>query len=738
MVPVCLRLAAAGLTAAAFLPSTAIAQDEADFYKAYYLEHEKGDLEAARALYLEVADDRGVASSMREEASRNADALGEDLASSDFTRLVPRDTIFYAELSRPGEQLSMLLDQLGLLGSISEGKGLGVSPLLVDGILGMRGAAVAVTEVNPEGMPNGVLLLHPGDLDVVRGLIETALPAAGQPVEPIHGFPTWSFEGMVQVTLTNRLVLASPDRGEIEGVLERMRGDGGPSLADNDSLRDVLERNDDGLFSFCVNAEPIMPMIQGMLAQEAANDPEAAMMLAFLDVQSLRSISGHVGVDKEGVNLEVAVELAEGHRNLAFNLLRLPQVERATLEQIPSGAAFFVSLGLNPEGGSSPIARDSQGQAVVSFMDFGRELFGNLVDVTVYGLPSESSPAPIPDVAAILRVNDVERSKALWGFVLGSAGGASGGEMEPASVKIAGRPVDRYSLGGVPVYLAASANSVVVSPSKSAVERALKAGKSDSSIMDDPVFAADVKRIDEGHTIVAMANPGRCIDFASGMMGPGELEEMAPFADLLADTVITFGLEHTDTRLGIKARVSGVPDVSGLVAEAIHGAKGEWSGDRYASRGGSFPIEASAPPPEAGQSLMSLRSNFERLATEGEHAAANQLGREILDEAFDDPFYLNNLAWTISTEDPYQGNYVELAMMLAERANEASEYSNWYYVDTFALVMFQVGEVKEAVRLSKLAVELAGDDSRGDEAREALKRYEAALEPPVVSSTGGS
>ena len=173
-----------------------------------------GDAQGARELYLDVAGDRDLSRKLREKARSFADALGEDLASSDFTRLVPRDTIFYAELSRPGEQLSMLLDQLGLLGKVGQTPGrFGVSPLLIDGLLGMRGAAVAVTEFDPErGQPSGVLILHPGDLDIVRGLIETALPIAAQSADPIGGHPTWSIEGEAFVTLTSRLLVASPDR----------------------------------------------------------------------------------------------------------------------------------------------------------------------------------------------------------------------------------------------------------------------------------------------------------------------------------------------------------------------------------------------------------------------------------------------------------------------------------------------------------------------------------------------
>jgi len=730
MVALSPRIAAAALAAAGLFPSIASSQDEADFYKAYYLEHELGDLSAARALYAEVASDRDVPTEMRSRADHAAKALAEDIASSDFTRLVPRDVLFYAELSRPGEELSMLLSSLGLLGKIEEGSGLGISPALVDGLLGMRGAAVAVTSFDPRTGPKGVLLLHPGELDVVRGLIETALPAAGQPEAPIGGFPTWSIEGQAYATLTNRLVVAGTDRGAIEGVLARMRGEGGPSLAENEALDDVIERGRDGLLSFCVNAEPLMPMITQMLGQQAAQDPEAAMMLAFLDVKSLRSVSGFLDVDPDGVNVELALELAEGHRNLAFNLLRMPGVEKATLKRIPSGAAFFVALGLNPSGGAAPIARDAQGQPIVSFMDFGREVFGNVRDLTVYGMPADGAQG-IPNVAVELRVNDVERSLALWDFALGTATGASGGGAAQ-DLRIAGHDARAYSIEGLPIFVAARDDGIVVSPSRATIEHALSGGDHGASILNDPVFAADVKRISKGHPIVAMVNPGRAIEFASGMMSPRDLEEAAPIAELLRDTVVTIGVEHTDTRLAFRARVSSLPDVSDLVAEQLRGGRE----DRVAvSVAPATPIAASAPNPIAkalGAHGPSPEEQLAKLAASGDLAAAKRQATTMFEASFDDPARLNDLAWKLATEEPFEGKLTSECLVMAERANELTDYGNWYYVDTLALVMFQLGEVKEAVRLERIAVELAEGDPRGGEARDALERFEAALEEVAV------
>jgi hypothetical protein len=41
------------------------------------------------------------------------------------------------------------------------------------------------------GLPGGVLVLHAGALDTLRGLIEASALAQGKPEEPIEGVRTW-------------------------------------------------------------------------------------------------------------------------------------------------------------------------------------------------------------------------------------------------------------------------------------------------------------------------------------------------------------------------------------------------------------------------------------------------------------------------------------------------------------------------------------------------------------------
>ncbi len=166
--------------------SLAIAGDAQDlYYQAYFLEQEKGDFAAAAKLYSQVAAAPDVGANLKSQARARLAACREEIASSDLLRLMPPDALAYAELNRPGEQVGRLLKSLGLLAGDQAqlkpgaGRRIAVSPVLLKELLGLRGVAVAVTGFDPRSeMPTGVAVINPGNLQVLRGILESVLPAA--------------------------------------------------------------------------------------------------------------------------------------------------------------------------------------------------------------------------------------------------------------------------------------------------------------------------------------------------------------------------------------------------------------------------------------------------------------------------------------------------------------------------------------------------------------------------------
>ena len=572
-----LLVATPALALSAFPDGGGAAQQEAKrlaarYHQAYWLEHSEGDLEGARSLYEEVAS-MSMDPSLQQRARRAARAVGEDLAAEDLTRLMPPATLAYVELQDTGARLEGLLGELGLLsdGSWSELGAAqplpGLSPHLLRGMLGVRALGLAVTRIDPtRGQPVGLAVLHPGSDAMARGLAETLVQNGAIPADSIQGCATWEFPDAAHVTFTERLVILSQSRREIAGAIQRLRK-GGKSFADSPALTSTRDLRGEDLAFFCINTEPLMPFVQMGLAFAAAEEPRIAALTSLLDPGSLRAITGRIGVGREGLGLDLALQLKEGHDNLAYSFLRMPSVDDAVLDLVPEGAAFVLAAGLNePDPGSAGIV-DSRGGAVVTWMDTGRELFGNLVDVVLFGMP-EQDELGSPSVAAILRVNDIERSFAMWDLLLGVATQGSTGQKATVS-EVAGASVSSYSVDGQALHVARSGGELVVSPSMHAIERALVARKAGYGARQDETMAAALEPFESGRTLALVTAPSRL----AGMLEPyaplAEREALARAGELLGDSIVSLDLTHSETRLGFHLGLTRLPDLRQPATEVV-------------------------------------------------------------------------------------------------------------------------------------------------------------------------
>lgn len=736
--------------------ATAAPQSASDaFHRAYYLEHEKGDLDAAMELYRKAVKSGSLSGTERAEIEAHMAACAEEIATVDLSQLMPADTIVYAELNDPGSQLESLMEQLGLLQGTDSAGDIAVSPHLVRAALGLKGAAVAVTRVDPSaGMPGGVMILHPGDMEAVRGLIETALPAGGRSVDPIAGQPTFLIENIVYVTMGSRLILASTERQLIEDSLRRVAGDRSDSLAANTDLASAFSGHQDDLAFFCANAEPILPLLDGAIGAISRESQEAAMAIQFLDPESLRTVSGGLTVNGDGLSLDVGLSLEEGHKNIVFNLMRMPHVSKSTFDLVPSGAAAFLATSLNERNSGGTGVTDSEGQPVVTFMDLGREVFGNLVDVAVFALPSMSEGPDgmvIPDAALAMSVNDPERSKAIWRLVLGAAQGATeAGSNMRARPSRAGDHVERFRIEGVDVFLYSHGDRLVLSPSLQAIEAALAAAKGEN-LHQDPVFAGLAQETLQDHTSVLGVSIGRIAQVARQVLPASELEEVGPILELLSETSMVATTRHSDTELRWAASLTGLPNVGPLVdqfvqaelhggaplrieqptrgqsmALAVHEADHDHAAVHSASHAEGRNVGHSA-------SRSSTKSHFEALLAEGNVEAAGALLPLLAAKLDGNAMGVNDFVWELISSDSGKGLAPDL-LPIIQSAADATHGENWYILDTLGHVQFAAGDMGAAIKTERSAVQLARqqNDARGSEAEAALARFVKAAKREML------
>ena len=730
------------------IPAANAQSSEEKFHRAYYLENEQQDWTAAAKLYNEVAADKRATDELKSKARTHAAICQEEIACVDLTRLMPPSALAYVELGSPGDQLTQLLKMVGLLredGTLvgDPAQRFAVSPELIKEILGFRGLAIGITGFDPAGeQPAGVAVLHPGNLEVLRGLIETALPAGGIPEQPIEGYPTYSVEDEVLITLTQRLVIVSQQRAEIEGVIARLKGEDKTSLADNPDMAAALQKRDPALLFFCVNFKPIMPLINAGMAAAGTQNHELAMAQALLDLQSLKMLMGRMGVDKDGIYFNVKLQLQQGHHNLAFQFLRLPPIDPDVLRRVPAGAAFCAAAALNDPSSQYRAARaeNQQQPPPVTFLDIGREIFANIVSFAVFGVPGDTAAQegapPIPPVAAVIRVHDPAKSTALWTQMLGVASLATGGgTLDGMKMEIEKLPATRFVFPeGISVYLVQADNDLIISPNKDMIRATMETRQSGRSILQDPAYTPCLKQLGNGTTLALMAHPGRCLQIAKPFMSSRDWKEAAPIAELLTDTVASLTMVHSDTDFQFATRVTGLPNVAPLITKMINQ---ERQGEllqrklRQARRHGDWKsalefIRELRRQQATNASL--LWNEFEIQAVQlHDVEAARALGDELLAVWNSDATTLNNHAWALLTEEQYGDDYADLALRMSKRSNELTKQKNWRYVDTLALALFKTGEAEAAVEMEKRALELCDEDGGREEVEAALARFQEAV-----------
>ncbi len=711
----------------------------AAFYKAYYLQ-QQGDIAGAAKLYAEVVDARRVEANIKDAAQKGLAECREELACADFASLMPEDALAYIELSRPGKQIRDLLDMLGLLsdGDNSWAKPgeryLSISPVLINELAGIRGVAVAITGVDPmAGKPAGVAVFHPGNVDAIRGAIETALPAATVSVAPIAGRQTFMVENEVYVCLTSRLIIVSPQRAQIESVIKRLDGKVKDSLATSESMADVLANRGKSLLFFCVNAKPVVPMIKML----GAASKEAAIGSAVLDLDSLNWISGKLGVEEDGPQLELAVNFDEGQQNLAYNLLRTPPISRDILASIPSGAAAFIASALGESSEKTIDVGDDRATRAVIGLDFGREIFANIVDFVVCVMPPKEgskSRSPAPDVAVVIRVNDPTKSEKLWQQMLGLITMAAGAPTtDGIADSISDVAVRAYRFPeNVNVFFATVDDKVLLTTSRHAAQQAIDTIRGGASVLDDNAFAPGIARMTPSTSKAILVHPKRCLAVGRRFMSDRERAEVQPVYEVIGDLVAAVMTDESDELFRLSVSASSLPNIGPMVAAEL---QREFKSERMhaelnrATRRNQWDqaLAALDKLEEAGESSSRLdRKRIEILAMgKGDREKVVAATKAFADKHARHANVLNELAWNLLTDKKYEGKYNDEALKLAEKACEASNHRNWAILDTAALANFKTGKPKRALELQEKAIERGG--SKNKEALERLEEYRSAL-----------
>ncbi|MGD9720480.1 MAG: hypothetical protein AB7O59_22030 [Pirellulales bacterium] len=572
---------------------------ETEFQRGYYLQSHDHDAAGAAAAFEKVANDAAAPQALRTEAAARLGQVREDVALTSFAALMPPDVMGYAEIDHPGEHIENILQMVGLVANpatekaaadanapgahappaeppVALGGGMvlpadfTISPALIAELKKLRGAAIGLTAIDDRGKPSGLAVLHPGDCDLVRGLIETAVQLL-EPGEPIDGFKTYRIPDYGWLMLTHRLVVASESREQLAAALGRLKNPQADSLAKRAEFARVYQE----IGQPCVFAYVDGPQVVKRFGS-LVRGQEGAMIRTLLDLEHFESAAVALGTTDKAIQLRAEVNLMPGHRNMAYALIRTAPISKRSLRMVPKGAAGVILIGLNPPAPAAAAdagpADKAQQPPMISAMDIGRELFHNIDELAVFALPAAAdSAAGFPDVAAAIAVKDPEKSLALWNQILTIASlfGARTAT-PPADVTVEGQGGKSYQFAGWPPIVVVPADRGLVIGTQAAVAASLRAAANNESIETDPAFAGLLAHVTPDTSKALLVDVGRALELAAVLSGGSDAREFALAGKMTRDLKVFVVTDEAPNRLVIRAEVSGLPkyrDVLPLIRE---------------------------------------------------------------------------------------------------------------------------------------------------------------------------
>ncbi len=345
-------------------------------------------------------------------------------------------------------------------------------------------------------MPEGVLVVHPGDCDLLRGLLETAVQLV-QPDKPIEGFKTYRFENGPHhfwITVTARLLIAGTNREAVAATVERLKNPKSEGLATRPAFKAHEAERRDGLLFAYVDGHETARRLRSFIKGNEAN-----MVAGLLDLEHLESLTLSVGVTDTSVQVIARVNLLPGHHNVAYNLIRTAPFDGRSLKAVPRGTAGVVLLGLNPAT-PAPTAKASSGPVEVTGMDLGREIFANVEEVAFFVLPTiaktEGGRAHVPEMAAVFAVKDAAKSEAIWNQILGIVALVGVHHSTPRDVTIEGIRGEEYQFTGMPpIVVVRAADRALIVGTPEAATAAIRASNGKDSIKSDEAYAPLLARL---------------------------------------------------------------------------------------------------------------------------------------------------------------------------------------------------------------------------------------------------
>ncbi len=343
----------------------------------------------------------------------------DELGNADPAALMPPETLIYIETGSPGRQIETILNMLkgtpfeNPLAALGVGGGQSqrspgdmmaalMNPSMIAEFKKIRGMGIGITGV-AQNNPPAIAVLFPGKSDALRGLILAALGMAGTPGEPIEGMQTVTIAGTAGVAYDDNIVIIAQPAGQLTWSVKQYKGvTSKPTLASsNKSFAKVSKKaRQENAITIWANVDEVFAGLSEILPADMIPG-EIRLADGIADFKNIDDLIVFFNIQEDGIAFEKNIAFKDGHRCLAYNMIRTPNLSRAGFEAVPSEAVGLLSIALGEAESAQAIAAGKSIESLTG-LDIGREIFANIEQITLFALPSDStSNADLPGILPI-------------------------------------------------------------------------------------------------------------------------------------------------------------------------------------------------------------------------------------------------------------------------------------------------------------------------------------------------
>lgn len=124
------------------------------------------------------------------------------------------------------------------------------------------------------------------------------------------------------------------------------------------------------------------------------------------------------------------------------------------------------------------------------------------------------------------------------------------------------------------------------------------------------------------------------------------------------------------------------------------------------------------------QLQRTFQEYYRAVTGKGDESKSEELAKKLEANPGDNAEMLNEIAWTLLTDEKIKNRNLKLATRLALAAVDASEGKDPSALDTYARALYDTGKIDDAIKQQKKAVELSDDADKKRELETTLKEYQ--------------